>query len=232
MAEVPDERGHQRVDLALEVCRVAGGRSAPACARGPRRGRTPSSRGPRGELMRSRGAMAWRLVCPAVATRYTQAVSRTGAQMPDSQVLHGHRRLLLVADDVHHRVDERQVREGLREVAEVPAGGRIELLGVELERRAERQQALAELATALALADLQQRRRPARTSRSGRCPPRRQRRRRSPRSCSGGRGRCRSARRRSRCTVVRTRGSSCGRKRTSGISRLRCVERRPSRSAA
>jgi hypothetical protein len=30
--------------------------------------------------------------------------------------------LLLVADDVHDRVDERQVREGLREVAQVAAG--------------------------------------------------------------------------------------------------------------
>jgi hypothetical protein len=58
---------------------------------------------------------------------------------------------------VHHRVDQRQVREGLGEVAEVAAGGGVELLGVELERGAERQQALAELPAALALADLQQR---------------------------------------------------------------------------
>ena len=43
-------------------------------------------------------------------------------------------RLLLVADDVHDRVDESEVGEGLGEVAEVAAGGRVELLGVEVER--------------------------------------------------------------------------------------------------
>ena len=41
---------------------------------------------------------------------------------------------LLGADHVHDRVDQREVREGLREVAEVAAGARVDLLGVEAER--------------------------------------------------------------------------------------------------
>jgi hypothetical protein len=41
---------------------------------------------------------------------------------------------LIGADHMHHRVDERQVGEGLREVAEMTAGARIDLLGIEPER--------------------------------------------------------------------------------------------------
>ena len=64
----------------------------------------------------------------------------------------------LVADDVRDRVDQGEVGEGLREVAEVAARGRVELLGVEAERARVLEQPLAELAAAPALADLEQRR--------------------------------------------------------------------------
>ena len=50
-------------------------------------------------------------------------------------------------------LDQREVREGLREVAEVPAGVGVELLGVEAERRGDAQQALHQVAGALLLAD-------------------------------------------------------------------------------
>ena len=42
--------------------------------------------------------------------------------------------LVVGADHVHDGVDQREVRERLREVAEVPAGARVDLLGVELQR--------------------------------------------------------------------------------------------------
>ena len=64
---------------------------------------------------------------------------------------------LLVGDHVHHRVDQRQVGERLRVVAEVPAGVGVELLGVQPERRGVREQPLAQRAGALELADLRQR---------------------------------------------------------------------------
>src|SRR5713226_553189 len=57
-------------------------------------------------------------------------------------------RAALGPDHVHHRVDERQVREGLREVAQVPAAARVDLLGVELQRARVRQQLLAQLTPA------------------------------------------------------------------------------------
>src|ERR1700728_1650518 len=61
-------------------------------------------------------------------------------------------------DDGRDGVDQREVRERLREVAEVASAARIELLSVEVERRGVRQQLLAELAGALFLADLRERR--------------------------------------------------------------------------
>ena len=42
--------------------------------------------------------------------------------------------LLLGPDDVHHRVDQRKVRERLREIPKMAAGARIDLLGVQAER--------------------------------------------------------------------------------------------------
>ena len=53
--------------------------------------------------------------------------------------------LLLGADDVHHGVDQRQVGERLREVPEVTAGARFDLLGVEVQRAGEGQQSLAQM---------------------------------------------------------------------------------------
>ena len=53
---------------------------------------------------------------------------------------------LLGADHVHDRVDQRQVGERLREVAQVPPAARVDLLGVELERAGVGEQPLAQLA--------------------------------------------------------------------------------------
>src|SRR2546429_4981595 len=63
----------------------------------------------------------------------------------------------LGVDHVHHRVDERQVRESLREVAQMAAAARVDLLRVELERARIRQQLFAQLACADQLVDLAQR---------------------------------------------------------------------------
>ena len=60
-------------------------------------------------------------------------------------------------DDVHRRVDQRQVRERLREVAEMPARPRIDLLREQSERTRERQQLLEERARLVQLVDLDQR---------------------------------------------------------------------------
>src|ERR1041385_9108039 len=49
--------------------------------------------------------------------------------------------------------DQRQVGEGLREVAEVAARGGVELLGVEAERRGDAQELFHQIAGALVLAD-------------------------------------------------------------------------------
>src|SRR6266576_3163558 len=67
-------------------------------------------------------------------------------------------RSLLGPDDVDEGVDERQVRERLREVAEVPATSGIELFGVEVEGTGQRQQLLAQRPGPLLLADQGQRR--------------------------------------------------------------------------
>src|ERR1700693_3711964 len=63
----------------------------------------------------------------------------------------------LGVDHVHDGVDQRQVREGLREVAQVPAAARVDLLGIELQRARVRQQLLAQLACPVQLTDLAQR---------------------------------------------------------------------------
>src|SRR4051794_7715115 len=102
----------------------------------------------------------------AAASESATVVRRTGASEPRRQprvVALGAERLLLGgqllvgADDVHDRVDERQVREGLREVAEVPARPGVDLLRVEVQRRRVAEQLLAQVARPLGLADLAQR---------------------------------------------------------------------------
>ena len=55
-------------------------------------------------------------------------------------------------------VDQRQVGERLREVAQVPSGARLDLLGVQMQRAGERQQPLAQVLGPVDLADLDQRR--------------------------------------------------------------------------
>jgi hypothetical protein len=65
--------------------------------------------------------------------------------------------LLVGADDVHDRVDERQVRERLREVAQVPARAGVDLLRVELQRRGVAEHLLAQLPGPPRLADLLER---------------------------------------------------------------------------
>src|SRR5215208_7197058 len=56
-------------------------------------------------------------------------------------------------DQASRRLDQREVREGLREVPEVPPGGCIELLRVEAERRRDAQQTLHQVASPLGLTD-------------------------------------------------------------------------------
>src|SRR5688500_10455329 len=56
--------------------------------------------------------------------------------------------LLLGADHVHDGVDQREVREGLGEVAEVAAGARVDLLRVQAERARVGEQLLAQVAGA------------------------------------------------------------------------------------
>src|SRR5258708_3418772 len=62
------------------------------------------------------------------------------------------------ADHVGDGVDQREVRERLRVVAELATAGRLELLAVQLQRRGVRQQPLAQVLGLAVLADLRQRR--------------------------------------------------------------------------
>lgn len=62
------------------------------------------------------------------------------------------------ANQVHESVDERQVRERLREVPQLPPGSRVDLRGVQQQRAGERQQLLAQRPRAGYLADLGERR--------------------------------------------------------------------------
>ena len=64
--------------------------------------------------------------------------------------------LLLVPDHVHDRVDEGQVGERLREVAQVPAGPRVDLLRVKQQRAGVGQHLLAEVPGPPVLTDLGQ----------------------------------------------------------------------------
>src|SRR5258706_10991905 len=66
-------------------------------------------------------------------------------------------RLLLVPDNVHHRVDQRQMSERLREVAQVTARPRVDLLTVEQQRTGVGEHLLAQVARLLKLTDLEQR---------------------------------------------------------------------------
>src|SRR3989442_10397917 len=67
-------------------------------------------------------------------------------------------RTALGADHVHDGVDQSQVRERLREVAEVAAAPGVDLFGVELQRARIREQLLAQLPRARDLTDLAKRR--------------------------------------------------------------------------
>src|SRR5207248_5368500 len=67
-------------------------------------------------------------------------------------------RRLLSLDNVAHRVDQRQMSERLREVAQVSATARIDLLGIQRQWTRKRQQLFAQLARADMLANLRKRR--------------------------------------------------------------------------
>ena len=99
---------------------------------------------------------------------------------------------LLVGDHVGDGVDQRQVGERLREVAEMATGLGLQLLGEEVEPAGRLEQPLAELAGPLALADLRERRdQPEGADQEGALLAAAAR-RRSRRPCSGARGRARS----------------------------------------
>ena len=57
-------------------------------------------------------------------------------------------------DHVQHGIDQRQMCEGLREVAELLTGVRVDLLTVQIERTGEGQQRGTELPGSLVLTDL------------------------------------------------------------------------------
>ncbi len=65
---------------------------------------------------------------------------------------------LIRPDDVHHGVDEREVSERLREVAQVASAVRLDLLGVEQQRAGVGEQLLAKRPGPVQLADLGERR--------------------------------------------------------------------------
>src|SRR4051794_3950083 len=65
---------------------------------------------------------------------------------------------LVDPDDMQHRVDERQVSERVREVAQVAAAPGIEVLCVQAERAGVRQKPLAQRTGAVGLAYLGERR--------------------------------------------------------------------------
>ena len=83
-----------------------------------------------------------------------------GAGADDDDVVRVHPVLLqlLGDDDPRRRFDQRQVRERLREVAEVTPGVRVELLREQAQRRRDPQQPLHQVARALELADDRERR--------------------------------------------------------------------------
>ena len=81
---------------------------------------------------------------------------------------HPQLQLLLGPDDVQDCIDQRQVGECLREVAQVAAGERIDLLGEQRQRTGQREKLLAQTAGAGQLADFNQRgHQPERADREG-----------------------------------------------------------------
>jgi len=75
---------------------------------------------------------------------------------------------LVLEDQVHEGVDQREVRERLREVPEVTAGVRFDLLGIQQERAREGQQLLAQGAGTGELPDVgESRDQPERADREG-----------------------------------------------------------------
>ena len=118
-------------------------------------------------------------------------------------------------DDPRRGLHQRQVRERLREVAEVAAGVGVELLGVEAERRGDPQQPLHQVARPLQLADDRERRDEPERADQERALLARTARRRSRRCGSAGRSRPRSARRRSRA-----RSRAGARRRRAGSSKI------------
>ena len=105
---------------------------------------------------RSRRARALR---GAAASESVRCRARRGPVL--AEVLGVHVAVVVLAlqpDHVQHRVDQGQVGEGLREVAQVLAGVGVDLLAVQVERSGEGQQLGAQLAGPVVLTDLAQRR--------------------------------------------------------------------------
>ena len=215
------------VDLRLErlVVRVVPGvrRRRSGCRRTRRR---PTSSAARAAA--SRRARAAAPACPTA--RAGGRASRRRRRCRSRSRRSGSYRVLLRSlgdDDARARLDQREVRERLREVPEVASGGGVELLRVEPERR----RAGAAGAPSGRAPAAARRSRPAptraRTSRSGTSPRARRGRRRSPRCGSAGRSRSRSARRRS---PARSRAAAGPRRAGSRRSRRAGSRRRARRS--
>ena len=145
----------------------------------------------------SRRARAAGSACPKApggapaCRRRRRCRSRSRRSRSSAQLLHA-----LGQDDAAGGLDQREVRERLREVAQVPAGGDVELLGVEAERGGDAQQRSMRsrarcVSPMIASAETSQ------NEQITNCPPCPTGRRRSRRSCSAARTRSRSGRRRS-----------------------------------
>ncbi len=104
-----------------------------------------------------RGPVCRRVVVCSRSRPYPQASSRTPPISLKTAVGPPSSRCC-VGDHVGDRVDQGQVGEGLREVAEVAAAARLQLLGVEVEPAGGLQQPLAQGPCPLLLADLRERR--------------------------------------------------------------------------
>ena len=201
-------RDRSRGSTARSAWTSAGSRPPAALAAhaaGELRARVPDDQAPRaaqrvrlgrGELLdhargarSSRSSRGWcsRARSPASCCPATPATDRRPRRRRRSDLL------LLRGDHVGDGVDQREVGERLRVVAEVAARGGLELLGVELQRRGVGQQPLAEVLGLAVLADLRQRGDQPERADQERALLARAGRRRWPRCGSAARGRPRSA---------------------------------------
>jgi len=89
------------------------------------------------------GRIRW-LVCPFVGSAVRAHRLRVLRRVQPDRARPGRVVVLFRADQAGHRVDQCQVGEGLREVAEVAAAARVDLLGIQQQRAGGVQQPFAQ----------------------------------------------------------------------------------------